>query len=263
VHLRKSVYNANGMKKRTRILLGVAISVFLVLHEFWVLWLFPGTSLVAIIAIPFLLIISLGAGGGAYGILALTKSKAKTALIILAIVVSVMLLQMVMHPSTGSSPFEKMSGYWTAFWRYPNEIQYDDLASCNTQITVAAMVKYQDELPDRMLVFCITDGEETGLVTEERCYYVEFRGDDFQYDANKLRVEEAGDETLLVVNPGSLDEEEYYLNIKIEQLFNLQLLVVSGASNGHSMYYSMRDFDEWWYHTGAAEVFAFTVRLFR
>jgi hypothetical protein len=249
------------MSKRARILLAIAIAVFLMLHVVWLFWLFPNIPITGIFYIPFIFFLNVGVGVAAYFILKSAGSKKKTTLFSLAIIIPVMLIQIMAHPSN-VSPIDEMGDYWTTFWRYPDDIQYEDLVYSNEATMLAAMVKYQDELPDRTLIFRITDnrtGEE-----DAEWYYIEFRDDALQYDADKIQLEEAGNETLLIINPGGPDEKEGYLDIKLEYLLNLYYESISEGYDGQYVYYYMRYFEEiWTYRSGAERLFTLSLRLFR
>jgi hypothetical protein len=248
------------MGKSARIILATAITVFLMFHLGWLLWLFPDVSLAGIFLIPFIFFLSCGAGVVAYFLLEKAGSKKKKVLLPLAIIIPVMLIQILVHPSN-VSPIDQMGNYWNTFCRYPDDIQYEDLVHSSNATMLAAMVKYQDEVPDRMLIFRITENR-TGDEDAE-WYYIEFRGDTIQYDADKIQLEAAGNETLLIINPGEPDEKEGYLDIKLSYLLNMSGAVSEGY-DGQYVFYYIRDFEEMRiFRSGAERLFTFSLHLFR
>lgn len=246
------------MQKKRKSLVAFLVLALLVLHEIWLIWLFPRISLAAIAVIPFLFLVSIGAAVALY-FLFNSLSRRMTALLIIGLIVVVTQFQIFLHPSTHESPYEEISKYWTIFRQYPDSIQYEDLAFGNDPETIAAAVKFEDEMPEKFLVVEVGD-YPYGMT--EYCY-AEYRDGSFNYDTDKLLLSESGDDTLLVLDPGSADESYCYLGAGLTVLTEMHGSVVQGLSDGRSIYWEIRDINEQLHLTGAEVIFRFMIIHFR
>jgi len=255
------------MERRTRILIALGVVSFLVLHIFWINWLFPKVSIGAIVVFPILIGISLGAGAFIYGILKVAKSKVKNTLVILAIVIFTIFIQISAYPTSSlDSIFDQASEYWDVFWGYPDNVQYEDQTSFDTQKRVAAIVKYDGSLTGRALRFEIRDyfRQESEPLWSYNITYID---DSLEYDTSKLQIIDEGDETLLIFNPGSPDEIEYRINSNLHDFITENaagIVIVVGIGNDLSLVYSVQEIKpDQKFDTGAEKLFAFSLRLLK
>ncbi|MFC1912380.1 hypothetical protein ACFLXG_04425 [Chloroflexota bacterium] len=126
------------------------------------------------------------------------------------------------------------------------------------------MVKYNDILPDRIITIEITEFKD-GKRMIMAIYYFSYRDGSIEYHDDEILVIDAGDDTLLIVNPGGSNEEEYYLGIEVESLLEGSW-ALSGESgyNGQWIGHHIENFKEGRrYNTGAKKLFAFVLHHFR
>jgi hypothetical protein len=102
------------MRKRTRLIVGIAVTAILMLNYFWMFWLFPNVSLALIGVFPAMMTLNLGACGGVYAILGMIESKTIAVFICIIFVIPMVLLQMVSHP-VEPSVFRQIDNYMVGF----------------------------------------------------------------------------------------------------------------------------------------------------
>jgi hypothetical protein len=252
------------MRTRTKIIICFAISMGLILHLSWLYWLFScqGNTW-GLITLPLFLLLSIAIGIAIYPMLRLRSSK-KIAFILSSIFLLVIFLQLVAHPGQ-TSLFSRMSEYSAAFWAYPDSIHYEDLAFGNIQRKTAAMEKYDDILPERIIPIIISETQESKTIVKEK-HFISYRNGNIEYSDNNVRIIDAGDETLLVINPDSLNEDNFLIDIKLSVILKGNSYWGKGVWDEHGIRHALllrEDFRNYELHGGAAQIFTLALRCFR
>jgi hypothetical protein len=246
------------MRKRTRLILGTVVSILLTLHVFWLIYLFHNIEASGIFSIPLVIFIALGAGGGIYRILEKVKSELIASIITIGISVSVLLLQVFLHPIT-PSVFVEARDYWMVYTKYPVQIEYEDLAFGDGPEMVAAMAKYQDELPDKILAISHNDPEGN----EQRRYWAELKGSTLHHGTPEIQlVEDEDGRILLIINPNSQQQTQCELGTSIDDVFRPYYVTIMPCSDSSTSYYASELSHNFYfngevgYNSGATNVFA-------
>jgi len=238
-------------------LIAIGIVLFGWLHEIWLNWLFPTDWIAAAILVPILSALAVGAGIVVYGVLRIPRLGRGTqplkAVLLAATVIALMWVQFSWHPSQ-QSPGEQMSRYWDTFQQYPDNTNYDHMVFGTHVQTIAAIVKYRDELPDSILVV------QTLPFADKKYYPIEYRRNVPSYDHATLNMVDNGDTVTFIVNPG----DPIYRRESTFKKPDVQA-VVEGNSNIGKGYIYLFNLDELKgrHLTGADKLFMQMLKWFR
>jgi hypothetical protein len=254
------------LKKRTRLLIGIGISVILIGHYFWLMWLFPNVTLAIIGVFPsIIIIINLGTIGGIYAISGVVKQKSLTIFICIIVVIAVSLLQIVTYPMS-EGVLRLSHEYWNAFWEYPNKITYIYLAFGNEAETTAATIKYADNLPEKILYIKIVwSGEDhyvsMGEYTLVDSFTIELKDGRYEYDTTYMKVETADNSTSFIVHPGETNMQEWKIKSNLSSLFNANVSDMEGYNRYVISYDTIGIARE--FHSGIDKILAFSINHFK
>ena len=199
-----------SVQKSITIPIAIAITIFLGMGELFIAYLFPRFDIGGFFLYLFLLIgFPIGIGITGWVILSHTKNKIKASLFTIVILIGAFLAQLSLHPSF-TNPWVEIYDYSVAFWKYPNNINYEDLAFGNEQKIVAASVKYHNSLPEKILKITIED--ESFNVIEQ--YWAELKDNSISYDESKFLLTTSDNTLLLITNPDSFIRREYNLRTR-------------------------------------------------
>jgi len=193
------------MPKRWAILISVVVAVLLGITDCCVINIFNALDFEGFIGCILIApIVPLGAGIGMYFLLLRIGGKIRIGLIIIGVVVVGVLLQISIHPSI-TNPWLDIAEYSQIYAKYPNNINYDDLALGNPKEIVAASVKYHDSLPDKVAVIRIERYSKPYDIYGE--YWAELKGGVVSYNRAEFLLSETNETVILTVRPNSPEQK--------------------------------------------------------
>lgn len=225
------------MTKRIKIVLSILAGIFLVCTELALVYLFPNFDLEGTSSIFMLLVfLPIPVGILTYSILNSSKQSHKL-LIISLIIISSVILQITFHPVAYSDRYfsnnswGRIFEYFNAYFHYPDNVEYEDLAYGNVAQRIAASVKYKDSLPDTTSMLTIhkrigTNELGNGIFdweNIERRFYFEKREGEIIYDTDQLVFEQRENGLWLIFDPNSSNPTEHFFTareFRIESVFS-------------------------------------------
>jgi hypothetical protein len=184
-----SVQERETLRRVVRAISAVVFASLYLAHAFWLLWVFPSDSLEAFFFTPLHLIIATGIGIAAYFSLRWVTNWRRAAIVTGSFCIGIVLVGLLVFPSNPyePGPFGQMAQYSSAFRRYQDGIQQDDLYYGDRAERAAARIKY----PLAADTFLI-------VVFDHRMYWIGLRdGAVVDCDSNKIEVMDGGGETVV------------------------------------------------------------------
>ncbi len=213
------------MQRKIAIPIAIACAVISGLVELNLCDMFPEIDLGGGILVSFLLFCApIIIGFAVFIILRNTKSRKRGIVIVVITLFVLICSEITIHPSylnTHQNVWEEIYDYTVTFFKYPNQINYEDLALGNEPERVAALVKYKDSLPEKIVVITISKKIDEHYKATE-WYWAELKDGQISYDHEKFLLIETSEGLSLITNPNNTSELKTYFieEWKIERLFD-------------------------------------------
>lgn len=253
LHCRFGFLIIQPMKKRKSIVIGVSVTLLLFTTGVIFTWLFAVADIGGIFVVAFLLFVVPSAmGAAAFFLFYIVKVKISWLIVSVLVLLSIF-MQFNLTPCD-PSPWGIVSRYAEVYPDFPNKIIYEDLVYGDEYRRAAAIVKYEDDLPDMIATWELLDTDRNPVAS----YWAELRGGDIRYDTTTMDIVLREDTYYLVVEPDGLGRQEIKLWLGIDAQFKTNLAAREPLPDGNGVVY--HEAHDCRLHTGASQVFAWLLR---